>query len=223
MKKGLFLLALLLITNNIFASSISFREGDGGSYSDMDGSYIRSSPSGDNFGTSDYLQSDSTWIYGLIKFSNIFGNNVGQIALGSKIISATLSIYHYTGGSAQHTLNMIKTDWSEDTVTWDNFGTGNATPGTDWESSPTATFDPVPGQNVIDVTSSLEAYSAGSAQNYGWIILNSHTNSTWFRSDDYGTISERPILTVEYTPVPEPATLLLIITGITGAILRRRM
>ncbi len=223
MKKFLFLLGILLVSvNTVFATSISFREGDGGSYSSMDGSYIRSSPSGNNYGTSDFLLSDAGGMHGMIKFSDIFGSNAGQIALGSTITSASLTIYHYTGGHASHTLNMIKTDWDEDTVTWNNFGTGNATSGTDWYSSPTDTFSPSNGANVLDVTSSLQAFSDGSVQNYGWILVDSSTNATWFRSDDYATFAERPILMVEYSAIPEPATLCLLVMGLVGTMLRRR-
>ncbi len=61
---------------------------------------------------------------------------------------------------------------------------------------------------------SLQAWLAG-ASNFGWVIANDSNDGIQFHSSDSATSAARPTLTVTFTPVPEPGTLVLV--GLTGA------
>ena len=61
---------------------------------------------------------------------------------------------------------------------------------------------------------SLQAWLAGDS-NFGWVIVNDSNDGIQFHSSDSATAAARPILTVTFTPVPEPGSLVLV--GLMGA------
>jgi hypothetical protein len=149
-----------------------------------------------DFGTGVEVQS-------LLAFDNLFGEGQGQIPIGAKITSATLTL-RTTNSSAQGgSLYRMLSDW-DTTATWNSFGNGVQTDG--WE----ATFfaDLVTGavglgDRAFDVTASLQAWAAAgttneaqNAANQGWLFNAGGTDAWVFSSSDG---SAKPLLTVTYT------------------------
>lgn len=62
----------------------------------------------------------------------------------------------------------------------------------------------------LDVTETLRAWLNGEA-NLGWALLplDGGSNGVDFRSSEYASLNDRPMLVVDYL-VPEPATILLL-------------
>lgn len=171
---------------------------------------------------------------GLIRFDSIFGGGPNQIALGSTITSATLSMTTDTTSNANvpssPSLHEMLISWDAGTVTWDTYDTsalgvgGGMLAGVEY----TGTAVDGGGENLAngqvgtwDVTSSLQAWSAGGTNN-GWAFIG-NTNNGWdARTSEFATAGSRPLLTIEFTPVPEPTTTALLGLGGLALIFRRR-
>jgi PEP-CTERM motif-containing protein len=126
-------------------------------------------------------------------------------------------------------------DWSDTNATWNFFGGNGVTlDGTEAVATADVTIGsstttiPVGTLNV-NVLPSLQSWSGGFA-NRGWYFrpdsTNPATDGILFRSAEDPTATLRPLLSVTYTPVPEPGVMLLTSMGL-GALgvsrsLRRR-
>ncbi len=202
---------LLLFASMSMATTITFQEGNGNAYSTTDAVSIR----GDsvNYSTETILYADTGVQRILIRFPNIFGSNTGQIPLTATIQSATFSIrVNDNPSAAVHSVHQVLHTWTESTVTWNSFSTTpGGVAGTDYASTAFATFTPSTAGTVytIDMTNLVKAWLSGTA-NYGIIIIDGNSDGSNFFSEEYGTVSYRPSLTVDFiAPVPEPDTLLL--------------
>ncbi len=238
--------ALTAISAN--ATTLSFQEGvanAGGAYAGTADTWIASasgSGSGDetdtNYGSGstfkvedDPAQSDGQ---GLMRFDNIFGNGAGQISLGSTITGATLSITTQDGGFAavpsSPSVHQMLIGWDEGSVSWDTYDTsaggadGGMLPGVEYSS----TADDGGGENLgngdvgtWDVTAALAAWSAGGTNN-GWAFIGTTNNGWDAYTSEFGTVGSRPLLTIDFTPVPEPTTTALLGLGGLALIFRRR-
>ena len=210
-----------LITTATHATTLTFREGDGGSFSTVDGTYIDGLSANSNYGTSTTLRARySNPKVVLVKFSDIFGSSTGQIAPGATIDSATLSLR--TGGymydsSDTHNVYVSLIDWFETTATWANFvGADNTLDaGVEYSSTLIDSFVPDHSNTTydIDVTSVVQMWSDDVSSNYGFVILNSGDDQSYFLSDD--TSTHGPTLAVDYSAqaIPEPATIFLTMFG----------
>jgi hypothetical protein len=152
----------------------------------------------------------------LLRFDDIFGAGPGQIALGSTIVSAVLQLECFNSSNVpigNISVYQLTASFSESS-TWDSL-TDGVEVGTDTVASPddVHTVESI-APTSFDVTASLQAWASG-ASNEGWVILNDNTDGVVFRSSEYGTQAQRPLLTVTFTPVPEPGSLLL--AGLAGA------
>ncbi len=241
-------LLLILSSSGLYADTITFQEGDGGFYSTTYDLYLN--PRNRDFASgsqgvfwTDYTTQDGYWT-SFVMFPDIIGSEEGQIAEGSIIHSATLTIKTTDNPIATsiyvHYLYQVTTAWNltipqdqwETTVTFNNFGSSpgsGGVDGTDWDSAALASFTPATteGLSILDVTSSLVEY-LNSGNNFGWAIRTYGNNDgSNIYSSDISTVEYRPLLTVEYTPpvipetVPEPMTILLVALSLGGFIGKR--
>ena len=196
-----------------------FQQGLGG-YEGQQDTVLYSRDADVNFGTEGSIspdQQDSNGVrQGLLKFDDIFGPLAeGKIPLGSTINEATLvvDVVNDSNSAMQMSLYRLFENWSEATATWNVPTIGNTNPvggiqASEGEASdlpPDAIlFDPdTSAENPLtagrfDVTRSLEYWAAG-ASNFGWMIESSATNGWDFRTKESAQ-SQRPMLTVDFTP-----------------------
>jgi len=171
-------------------------------------------------------------VYGLLRFNNIFGTGAGQIPPGATITAATLR-FDLTEDAVPpvnfFSFHRMVMDWNDTNATWNFFG-GNGVTLDGIEAVATADVrigdgvNPIPiGTLDVNVLPSLQAWSGGFA-NRGWYFrpesTNPATDGILFRSAEDATATLRPLLSVTFSPVPEPGVLLLTGLGM-GAFVAR--
>jgi len=135
----------------------------------------------------------------LLRFDNIFGNNIDQIPPGSTIQSATLTVMITNASASGASLYRMTQAWL-DTNNWNTFGGNGIQPGTECEAAAdVSSFLNATGSHTIDVTASLVAWSAGQPNN-GWVWLNNLDDSWQFNSNEFATVGSRPKLSVTFLP-----------------------
>ena len=150
----------------------------------------------------------------LIKFDNLFGAGVGQIPLGSTIISAslTLDVSDISVSSATVSLHRMLSTWDE-TSTWNLMTNGIQTDDVEASSTVDGTVVNAGTLGAVTVTgleTSLQAWSDG-ATNEGWAIKSDSIDDWEINSSENVTSSLRPKLTVEYQTTGGDIT-----TGLVG-------
>lgn len=219
------------------ADTLSFQQGLAG-YTGTQDTMLRSADVNDSYGSEDYVSVDgddgSPGLkpnQGLLRFDDLFGAAAGQIHAGDTIVSATLTLQVFNPGSGMSLHDMLA-PWSG-ASTWNSLGNGVQANGMEAALAPVWTGGANDGAEnigtgalVIDVTSSLLAMQGG-ATHYGWALLPfvNGTNGIDFNASEYFMQAERPLLTVEIMPVPEPGSVALMLAGLglVGTSLRRRM
>ena len=140
--------------------------------------------------------------YALVRFANIFGSEAGQIPSGATIQSATLTLEVFNGGDAA--------DLYESAVAWveaETFNTFGGEPGIQADELG-ALVQAAGGATVavgaysVDVTASLSQWSLNPSANRGWIFMPTDKDRVDSRSSEYGTINQRPTLSVTYISGP---------------------
>ena len=218
------------------STTLTFQEGSYG-YTGTQDTMVRSAGAGTSYGAEDYISVDgddgSPGLqpnHGLIRFDNLFGAGAGQIHSGDTIVSATLKVVVDNPGSGMSVYNMLST-WSGSS-TWNSLVNGIQADGVEAASTALATFgannaseNVANGVLSIDVTSSLLAVQGGVTL-YGWAMIpyTNGTNGIDFHTSEYATLADRPLLSVEVMPVPEPETYALMLAGLglLGFMARRR-
>ena len=141
----------------------------------------------------------------LIRFDNVIGKGPGRIPPGAKIVSATLRLTVYNGGSGIAVHRALEA-WDERS-SWRSLNRGLdrfvAVPDAKRgkanrrKNIKTGTID-------LDVTPSLKAWVENRQRNFGWVIKSPNpggTNSVGIRSSEFRQIEQRPMLIVTvHTP-----------------------
>ncbi len=185
-------------------SQLTFQQGNG--YTGTVDTYIQAGSPSSNHATATTLNIDGRdrggEVQGLLRFDNLFGDGVGQIASNAKILSASLELQVTDHGDDMHFHRMLES-WT-DGATWNSLGNGVQTDGVEaLSSSDVLTGDVNTGLLTLDVTQSLQAWLADPSSNYGWVITPTGSNGVDFYSSEG---SNAPRLVVDFsvpsTPVP---------------------
>ncbi|MDZ4657050.1 MAG: Calx-beta domain-containing protein [Bythopirellula sp.] len=198
----------------------SFRDGESG-YAGTQDTVLYNLSANVNFGTETSIspdQQDANGVrQGLMRFDNIFGNGPGQIPLGSTITSATLdlSVVNSSFSSMQMSFYRMLTPWTEATATWNTFGSIGGVQASEGEASDLPPdgiqFDPTTGVKSINVTKSLQNWSAGDP-NFGWLIESASSDGWDFETSEAGA-GDRPKLNVTFTAPTGAGTIQLLDTA----------
>ena len=156
-----------------------------------------------------YLDGSGDDTHALIRFDNVFGDQPGQIPLGSKILSANLDIT--TGNqdvnaptNGPYYVSALLDPFDETTVYSDYVGLAAANNGNslfvnNFSTRPAggftgSRFDDVVSANVLPL---VQGWSDG-AENYGFAVT-AGTGNGWMISSQSDEVGRAPKLTVEYT------------------------
>ncbi len=180
----------------------SYRQGDGGPYSETDDTYISSGSPNLNFGTSPKLfvdgsgckTSSTTVCKTLINFPAFIGPHSGQVPLGSAIASAHLDLLITNKGVTQDVFQVTQS-WSEATATWSGFSPAG-TPGTRPRESVIAPSSL--GLFSIDLTSIVQRWANGEP-NEGILLASDHPDGVDYESSES---TNPPTLTVQFSAPP---------------------
>ena len=193
----------------------TFRDGDGGPYSETDDTYISSGAPGTNFGTNSKLLVDgagckisSTAVCKtLIKFPNFIGPNSGQVPPGSTIESANLDLVITNKGWTQDVYQVTES-WREDSATWNSFSPAGM-PGTKPQDSVISPRSL--GLFSIDITSIVQHW-VGGEPNEGVLLASSNSDGVDYESSESAS---PPALTVQFTAPPSspPSEFMIIDLG----------
>src|SRR5436309_170706 len=198
-----------------------FLRGDGGPFSETDDMYISDGRANTNFGSDEILLIDAVGCNkgagnepggvckSLIKFPSIIGPRSGQIPAGSRIMNASLTLRVTNDGRSQ-TVYQVTEAWDESRATWNGFHT----PGVPGNRGPEFTFDPRPiGPLSLNLTSIVQRWANGEA-NQGILLASTSGNGTDYNSSE--AVRERPTLTVQFVPSPQPMALAYDMETLTG-------
>ena len=126
--------------------------------------------------------------------------------MGSTINSATLTLNLFDTTVADPTVYQLTEGWTESQVTWNDRSTGVSwtNEGADGTGSRKATAEGnFPMTELLlqsmSVATSMQNWSNGDA-NKGWVFTDNSTNRADTYSSETETVSDRPKLTVNYTP-----------------------
>ena len=186
--------------------TVSFRQDVAGYTGTQDTWLAEGSPTTPNGAVADWRwdtddpASSGSDAFGAIRFDGIFGNGAGQIPPGSTIQSATLglTVFNSSVAPAGEVRDSLA-DWAEATATWNNFGGEAGVQADEYGAAIVAAAPLAMGATSTDVTASVAAWSGG-APNFGWVVVPQNTDGLQVRSSEYGTVAERPVLTVTYVP-----------------------
>jgi serine protease AprX len=186
----------------------TFQQGANGYISTVDG-YVTSEYPSSGFATASYAwtEQDDDRVGMLLRFENMFGSGTGQIPAGATIKSVSLRIGQYADGSTAATASLYRmlTSWSA-SASWNTMltsGAGIQFDNVEASSSVDASISNLATTGLRTFSGSglaatVQAWSNG-APNNGWILWQNNANEWRVRTSEDGTVSNRPLLTVEYT------------------------
>ena len=175
--------------------NLTFQQGVNGYNGTVDTILKETSPN-NSFSNATSLQVDidsQDHFQSLIRFDDIFGDELGKIALYDTIDSAILEIDVSNSGDSIAVHQMLQS-WS-DSATWNSLVNGISANGVEATSTAIVTTGSVStGILSIDVTESLKAWQANPNSNHGWAFLPTGTADVFFDSAEG---SNAPRLTVD--------------------------
>lgn len=187
---------------NVVASK-QFRQ-DGSFVGTTDDAQITADTPTVNAGSASDLNIDglSPHAHVLLKYPNLFGSESEQVPLGAEIQSAQLAVNCFNVGNTLTVYRLLE-EWVESEVTWNQRQSGvlwgnvgadgvisRDTVGVSWSC---ATI----GVKTFDLTPIVQEWSSG-APHYGVVIVESGNDGVDFYSSENATITNRPLLTVQY-------------------------
>ena len=199
----------------------SYRQGDGGPFSETEDTYISSGAADTNFGHGPKLLVDGSGCKvatgvvckTLIKFPQFIGSASGQVPPGATIVSADLQ-FVVTNRGGKEGLYQITQAWTEDSATWNSFSPAGAPtthPRESW------VYPSVLGLFSIDIKSIVQHWVDGDA-NEGILLASDDTNGVDYESSES---ANPPTLTVQFSPAPPPMTIQIqdlgILPGMSGS------
>jgi hypothetical protein len=227
---------LALASASASAATLTFQHGSNGYFGGADTTLANNEPDF-AFGDFEELSIDASDggspNHVLLRFDDLFGTAAGQIRMDDQIVSATLTVNVTSAGSGILFHDMLL-PWNEATATWNSFGDGVQTDGVEASVLPFLTIGANTGDaNIeqgmltLDFTDALRRMHNGSVPGYGWALMPfmpNGTNGIDFPSRDNAFIADRPLLTVDIAPVPEPETYAMLLAGLglIGFAARRR-
>lgn len=152
-----------------------------------------------NFGTSTTLDVQSA---ALSNRRTLLRFDVASCSMASNasVRTATLTLYLYDAptGDRTYQVHRVTAAWTETGVTWNN---QPAVAGSATTTFTTGTTDNV--SKAFSVLADVQAFVAGTQTNNGWRLRDqteSNSGLGRFRSDEFGTVSQRPKLEITYYP-----------------------
>ncbi len=160
---------------------------------------------------SNYGTADETWVASTPPANNtalaLFRFDMAALPPGAKILDASLSLHHRDGNDPDVpvTAHRITRGWEEDSVTWNNYKTGNpwSTAGGDFDAAVVATTNVGPGNNTRyewDITSLVQGWINGIYTNEG-VALRTVEPGIYgerFDTSDHADPARRPRLSITY-------------------------
>jgi len=200
MKYLMLLLAVSLLVAGSAAAdvTVTFQQGVGGYTGTVDTWVTNQAPDDNTKGASAQLQvkNDGGQIrQTLVRFDSVFGS---VVPTGVTIQSATLTVVSDGGSGGGTYLHKMLVTWSG-TSTYNTLVSGVDDPG-EYDTTPISTNSGVVSGTPVsyDVKSVVQAWSNDPASNFGFVWL-SQGASHYFRSSEYGTATDRPLLTVTFS------------------------
>ncbi len=196
-------------------TSLSFQDGVNG-YTGTQDTRIRSDMPDRNFGSSKKVEVD-----GNPDFSSLIRWDLGSIATGATVTSATITINVVKSSNDVFELYELKRPWTESEATFNQASAGAA-----WEIAGASgagdrgsivlgtVTAPQTGLTTIELdaagVAAVQSWVANPATNYG-LIFQDYTNATTddldFNSSETSKVANRPMLSVVYsTGDPQPPT-----------------
>lgn len=119
--------------------------------------------------------------------------DLSQLPAGANIITATVSLFVIDQNNRPVNIHRITSDWTESAITWNN-GSGSFDP------APSASFVPefITQYITTDITSLVQQWVSGAAQNYGIMLVGRVNNQTSYASRE-SSPDQVPYLTIRYS------------------------
>lgn len=157
--------------------------------------------------------------------------DLSGVPAGQTIDSATLRLHGtpFNGSTAATSMwaFRVAAPWTESQATWLDAATGTpwASPGgelvgtggvlmTDPYATWTGDQSPLPTWYELNVTTLIAAYYDGTHPNYGIGLAGPLGNELVFTQSESTASPNRPALVIEYSPIPEPASIALVLSAL---------
>jgi len=187
-------------------TTVSFQQGSGGynGTTDTDLRAVHPSTSlADQSGISVDSSDAGAPAQALLRFDGLFGNDAGQVPVGARILTATLTVQSISPGNGAELHRMLQ-PWSE-SDTWNSLGAGIQADGVEAAVAAdlvTGTLLSL-GTTSLNVTSSVQDWANGS-DNLGWALLPVGSDGWDFLSSE-AAIPPKLTITYESSSTAEPA------------------